>query len=501
MARAYSYLRFSTKEQERGDSFRRQTEAAANYAAQHGMELDTELTFQDMGVSAFRGKNAEVGALRAFLNAVEAEEVPQGSYLLVENLDRISRQHARKAGRILEEIVESGVTLVTLNDRKQWTLEAINSLDWFGALLSFFRAHDESNRKATFIREAWAGKWEKAREGDHILTSRGPAWLELVDGQWREIPDRVAIVREIFKRAAAGEGVEGIARDLNRRGIPTWRGGKQWHRTYIRRILSKPNAVGALQPMETVTGKDGKKRYVPTGTPLDNYYPAVVTDEEWIAAQASRQAPLGPKTSLRNAISLIAKCPHCGGTVVRVGKGKHAYLTCSRAKGGAGCKHESARMDYVEAALREQLAYILAQAPSPDAAAEAQRQALSREIEGLSYRIRQLVEEISGGTRSKALRQELEELEDAKAAAEEQLREAAKQEPKYVTANLTALHDAIGEDVATLNEALRRVFSEALVYAAEGVVRLRWKYAPDAELAQVRFAWPKEEGRRRRRQA
>ncbi len=91
--RAYSYLRFSTPEQRHGDSFRRQTDAAAKYAAKHGLMLDDSLRLADEGVSAFRGKNAATGKLSEFLEHVESGEVPKGSYLLVENLDRITRQN------------------------------------------------------------------------------------------------------------------------------------------------------------------------------------------------------------------------------------------------------------------------------------------------------------------------------------------------------------------------------------------------------------------------
>lgn len=45
MVKAYSYLRFSTPEQMKGDSFRRQREMAEAYARTHGYELDTSLTF------------------------------------------------------------------------------------------------------------------------------------------------------------------------------------------------------------------------------------------------------------------------------------------------------------------------------------------------------------------------------------------------------------------------------------------------------------------------
>jgi DNA invertase Pin-like site-specific DNA recombinase len=61
-SKAYSYVRFSTPDQAKGDSYRRQTEAASEYAHANNLELDTELTFTDLGVSAFRGANAKTGA-------------------------------------------------------------------------------------------------------------------------------------------------------------------------------------------------------------------------------------------------------------------------------------------------------------------------------------------------------------------------------------------------------------------------------------------------------
>jgi DNA invertase Pin-like site-specific DNA recombinase len=50
MVKAYSYIRFSTSDQMRGDSRRRQMEAAQAYADAHGLDVDTELVFHDLGV-------------------------------------------------------------------------------------------------------------------------------------------------------------------------------------------------------------------------------------------------------------------------------------------------------------------------------------------------------------------------------------------------------------------------------------------------------------------
>src|SRR5262249_9515626 len=55
--KAYSYTRFSTPEQAKGDSSTRQALAAQQWAEARGVELDAELTFRDEGVTAYDGSN------------------------------------------------------------------------------------------------------------------------------------------------------------------------------------------------------------------------------------------------------------------------------------------------------------------------------------------------------------------------------------------------------------------------------------------------------------
>ena len=91
MRTAYSYQRFSSTKQKKGDSTRRQNNAAAEFCRAHGLVLAE--TFRDDGVSAFRGKNfSNESALGEFLRLVENGSVKQGSVLVIENMDRLSRQ-------------------------------------------------------------------------------------------------------------------------------------------------------------------------------------------------------------------------------------------------------------------------------------------------------------------------------------------------------------------------------------------------------------------------
>jgi len=118
---AYSYLRFSTGAQAAGDSIARQSSLATAYAIQHNLQLDEDVKFKDLGVSGFRGKNAHQGALSAFLRLVQQEKVEAGSYLLIESLDRLSRDNILRAQAILTELVLAGINVVSLIDQRLYS--------------------------------------------------------------------------------------------------------------------------------------------------------------------------------------------------------------------------------------------------------------------------------------------------------------------------------------------------------------------------------------------
>src|SRR5262249_18290831 len=127
----------------------------------------------------FRGKNVQEGELGHFIKAVESEKVKRGSYLLVENLDRISRQPARMALRQLEKIVELGIKLVTLHDRKVYTEDSLNEsfTDLMYALMVLQRGHEESATKSQRVKAAWAAKRKRAIESGVVMTGALPAWI------------------------------------------------------------------------------------------------------------------------------------------------------------------------------------------------------------------------------------------------------------------------------------------------------------------------------------
>ena len=75
---------------------------------------------EDDGKSAFKGKHRAVGSdLGRFLADVKAGKIPKGTVLIVESLDRLSRETVPIALRQFLEIIEHEIDIVTLID-EQW---------------------------------------------------------------------------------------------------------------------------------------------------------------------------------------------------------------------------------------------------------------------------------------------------------------------------------------------------------------------------------------------
>lgn len=498
--KAYSYVRFSTPDQAAGDSLRRQTEAARRYASQHSLDLDEGLSFRDLGVSAHHGRNAEVGALGAFLVAVRDGQVPQGSYLLIESLDRISRQVVRKAVRTLEDITEAGIIVVDLSDGGRAYSPDMLDRDQFAYVmmaLRFIRANEESATKGMRVGAAYDRKRARAAARERLaapFTRMLPAWLRWNDdkGAHELIPDRAKIVRQIFENTDRGRGQHAIAHELNRAGVKLWGRGKHWHRSYVRKILTNPAAVGTFVPHKAEKGAGGVRRRKPL-EPIINFWPAAVPKELFDRVTSRFTAPAARgRHANRAPLSIFAgvlRCHRCGSAVVRSSKGEHVYLVCAAAHARAGCVYQAVRYGDVEVALTRDATTIIHAAPrgADTEEIEAEIQNLDNALWEMSQDASALVDELAV-TRSAAVRQKLAHLEAQLEAGRERARKlASERESKsgpYVAKRLARLKAGLLAkpiDVAKANRALKESVDQIVMDPEQGELAIRWKHAPQAQ--------------------
>lgn len=300
MITAYSYKRFSNAKQEKGDSARRQTDGTPELCKRKGWHLDTTLDLFDRGVSAFKGKHAKVGALSRFLAAIEKGIVTPGSVLIVENLDRLSREQISDAVAMFLEIINAGVKIALPSKYdstcKEFTKASINEnqFDLMWAVGEFARANGESERKSKLISEAYKGKRLKLARGEKPLMGRWPRWLDRAGDGYVINPERGKVIRSIVAMAMNGIGAHKITRTLNETGCKPFGDAdvKAWTRCTVQSVLRSKCLFGEYQPHKlTESGK------VPVGDPVPNYYPALITAEEWYALQAvlnTRKSARGP---------------------------------------------------------------------------------------------------------------------------------------------------------------------------------------------------------------
>lgn len=350
MPKAYSYIRFSTPQQQGGDSLHRQIELSKKYANTHGLELDSELKLQDLGVSAFDRSNLVKGTLGVFLKYVDEGKIDKGSYLLVESLDRLSRDKVMDALPVFLSILNAGITIVTLADGQVYSHEKASD-NWGSLIMSIVimsRAYEESAIKSSRIRSSWDSKRQNIKQ--KRLTSRCPYWLKPTEGAagFETIPERVSVVKRIFQLSKDGVGNSTIVKILNSEKVPRFSDKTDgWQNSYIQKILSNRAVYGELQ---LTLQRDGNI------TPLEvieDYYPAIMKKEDWLLIEAkriSRRTRGGVRKGkhLSNLFSGILKCGYCGSPMnmggyvnkktngeKRIGK----YVACSRGRRGMGCKY------------------------------------------------------------------------------------------------------------------------------------------------------------------
>jgi DNA invertase Pin-like site-specific DNA recombinase len=340
---AYSYIRMSTDIQLKGDSRRRQLEKSAEYTKKHQLVLADDAQLEDIGISAFRGANVQGGALGKFLEAVKAGKIAPGSFLLVESLDRLSRQRPDKSLSLFLDLVGAGINIVTFGDDHVYRAGKTDANELLFSLFILSRAHEESVTKSKRVGAAWAQK--RLHASTKPMTKTCPAWLRMrSDGRGYELlEDRAKIVRSIFEDTVAGMGNFVITRRLNQRGVPHFGKSNGWQNSYVAKILNNRAVIGEFQPHILIP--ETRKR-APIGEAIKDYYPRVIEDKLFYRAQLARKDRVaigrGRKGQyVSNLFSGIAFCHECGSPMRFENKGPPpeggTFLVCDGAFRGLDC--------------------------------------------------------------------------------------------------------------------------------------------------------------------
>ncbi len=299
MSTVYSYIRFSSKRQERGDSIRRQTAMGAAWLKRHPEhQLDSTISLRDLGKSAFKGANLDKdsGDLGRFVHLVRTGKIERGSILMLESIDRFSRQPALKVAGIFSEVVESGVRILTLDPEEITDSSNVNDMGrTLSLVLRMQLAHEESRKKGMRSSANWTAKRAKARRDGTPVMHRGPCWLTWDGKKWQPKPGARETLAYIFRRTIDGCGQTRLLAELQAKFPPF--AGKHWQASLLADILRRRTVLGEWIPC---------RRSDKAESPVANYFPALIDESTWLRARAAFTARKTQKGRNSQHVNVLA---------------------------------------------------------------------------------------------------------------------------------------------------------------------------------------------------
>ncbi|MBN9471081.1 MAG: recombinase family protein [Bosea sp.] len=438
---SHLYRRVSSASQLAGDGLDRQYKGTLRYLKEKGLVVVRE--YEDRGVSAFRGRNRRSGQLATILENIRRGVIKSGEHLIIESLDRLSRQPIFDALQTMKDILSAGVTIHSVFDGLPYTLETVNREQWRANQLlnSMMRGHEESRIKSERVAEAY----ENGRQTGKIVAGRIPTWLRIEkdkDGKkvFKVNDDVAKIVNDIFEMARDGLSSYKIAQELKRRGIAPFgeqrkpigsksKGSHHWNATSILNILTRKTVLGEYRPTITSYDENGKRIMTPAGV-LPNYYKEIVTPELWQAANDAiqsrkRRGSMGQGrkgADFANILKDTTICSHCGNPMhIKVQRehrtlARYTRLRCAGKSEGVCGNSRSPRYLVIENAVLDFVSEVELVDRRSDEAAALQRDIATENlrVESLDDQIRTVITNFLS-TQSSVAVQMVSELEAEKA--------------------------------------------------------------------------------------
>ncbi|WP_294138248.1 recombinase family protein [Sphingomonas sp.] len=370
---AIIYARFSSAEQSKGYSLERQKKLGVEFAAAQGWTV--EKTIIDEGRSAFHGANRLEGSSLHEFELEAKNGLHHGKTLVVENIDRLSRQGAKAAAQLMWALNENGVNVATYHDGQVYRSEESGELlDVFRLIISAQQAHQESKKKSDRTTATWEARFAAIVGGTQTAPiPNTPLWIDRIDGKLVLNDHRKKVLNDIYDLYIDGVGIHRIVTTLHEREEPSWtppeqqRGNNGWFYSYIYRLLTKRTVLGEYVTM------DGK-------TLSPDFWPQAITTEKWNRAQAALTMRKGNQKTTktqgnRNLLSQMVFCDQCGGgahfrhttdsaqtytkvsgEVVNYRRKTYRRLLCDRARRNLVCDNKTVlNYDVVEATILNEL--------------------------------------------------------------------------------------------------------------------------------------------------
>ena len=315
--RAWIYGRLSNDDDSEMDSLTNQMEIGRNYANQKGIKVIGE-SFDD-NVSGMRFDR------RGLNQCTEAVERGQVDAIIVKDLSRLGR-HKTQTALFIDYLRQQGIAVLSVPENLNTLLDEDDLIIGVRGLMNDYYAKDIGNK----IRHGYR---EKHKVG-LVITPPFGYWKDRNTNCIYQHPEAAETVRLIYDYYLQGVGQKEIARRLNRLGRKTpaqlraERNGGEfyasrknqsgqyvWNYVSVKNVLMEEGYTGVLINHRTET-RNGKVKPVPAEQwqRHENFYPAIITKEEWQQVQTLLKQKARPafENQAAHRYSGLLTCGNCG---------------------------------------------------------------------------------------------------------------------------------------------------------------------------------------------
>jgi hypothetical protein len=276
---AISFGRFSSGEQEKGDSTSRQERAYQSVCERYKDKMIPSTRFKfgsffGKGESGFHAAHlAQGGSLRRFLDKIQSGEIdPHKTVLVIEMWSRFARIAPDLAVKLLSDIVRAGCVIAVYTPDMWVDTSALSGQQFIMIAMCLQMAHVESSEKSRIKKS----DWQKKREYANGMTKNGlkskdnPAWISVSeDGKKFVLNELASKLHKAALLSIDGMGQGEIEKRIS--GLP-----KNLTRTFRDRAL-----IGE----KTMKERHGKERK--TAKVVEGFYDAVLTVDEFRKVNAA----------------------------------------------------------------------------------------------------------------------------------------------------------------------------------------------------------------------
>ena len=315
--RAWIYGRLSGDDDSEMDSLTNQMEIGRNYARRQGFRIIGE-SFDD-NVSGMRFDR------RGLTQCTDAVEQGRIDAIIVKDLSRLGR-HKTQTALFIDYLRQQGVAVMSVTENLNTLSDEDDLMIGVRGLMNDYYAKDIGNK----IRHGYR---QKQKEG-LVITPPFGYWKDRNTNCIHQHPEAAETVRLIYDYYLQGIGQKEIARRLNRLGRKTpaqlraERYGEEFYATRkdqsgqyvwtyvsVKNVLTEEGYTGVLINHRTET-RNGKAKPVPLEQwqRHEDFYPAIITKEEWLKTQSLLKQNARPAVQKRAAhrYSGLLTCGNCG---------------------------------------------------------------------------------------------------------------------------------------------------------------------------------------------